>query len=99
VREEGLLTLEEAVRRMTSLSAERFQLVDRGLVRKGYWADLTVFDPASVSDRTTYLDPEATPTGIDLVLVNGAVVAEDGRVATDTRSGQVIRRGSRATGR
>jgi N-acyl-D-amino-acid deacylase len=99
VREEGLLTLEEAVRRMTSLSAERFQLGDRGLVRKGYWADLTVFDPGSVSDRTTYLDPEAAPTGIDLVLVNGAVVAEDGRVATDTRSGQVIRRGSPATGR
>jgi N-acyl-D-amino-acid deacylase len=94
VREERLISLEEAVRRMTSLSADRFQLGDRGLVREGYWADLTVFDPESVSDRTTYLEPEAAPLGIELVVVNGTVVAEGGRVATETRAGRVVRRGS-----
>ena len=91
VREEGLISLEDAVRRMTSLSAERYHLEDRGLVREGYWADLTVFDPETVFDRATYLEPEATPAGIDLVVINGAVVAEDGRVATDTRAGRVVR--------
>ena len=94
VREERLISLEEAVRRMTSLSADRFQLRDRGLVREGYWADLTVFDAESVSDRTTYLEPEAAPAGLELVVVNGTVVAEGGRVATDTRPGHVVRRGS-----
>ena len=93
VREEGLLTLEDAVRRMTSLSAARFGLDDRGLVRAGYWADLTVFDQETIFDRATYLEPEATPTGVDLVVINGAVVAENGRVATDSRAGQVVRRG------
>ena len=78
---------------MTSLSAERFRLEDRGLVREGYWADLTVFDPETIFDRATYLEPEATPAGIDLVVINGAVVAEDGRVATDSRAGHVVRRG------
>jgi N-acyl-D-amino-acid deacylase len=99
VREQGLIALEDAVRRMTSLSAERFQLEGRGLVREGYWADLTVFDPETIADRTTYLEPEAAPAGIALVLINGAVVAEDGRVATDTRAGQVVRRGSNGTRR
>ena len=61
VREQRLITLEDAVRRMTSLSAERFHLEGRGLVREGYWADLTVFDPETIADRTTYLEPEAAP--------------------------------------
>jgi N-acyl-D-amino-acid deacylase len=93
-REERLLTLEEAVRKMSSLSAERFQLEDRGLVRKGYWADLTVFDPETISDNTTYLEPEQPPAGIELVLVNGAPIVEDGHVDTTTLAGRVLRRGS-----
>jgi N-acyl-D-amino-acid deacylase len=99
VRDERLITLEDAVRRMTSLSAERFRLRGRGLVRQGYWADLTIFDPEAIADRATYLEPEASPAGIELVLVNGEAVLEDGRVATETRAGQVIRRGSNGTRR
>jgi len=94
VREQKLLTLEEAVRRMTSLSATRFQLRNRGLVREGYWADLTVFDPDTVSDETTYLQPDRPPQGIDYVLVNGAVVVDHNSVDTKTLAGKVIRRGS-----
>lgn len=94
VREEKLLTLEDAVRKMTSLSAERFRLKDRGFVREGYWADLTVFDPETVSDNTTYLEPEASPSGIELVLVNGSVVVEKGSVDTETLAGKVLRRGA-----
>ena len=93
-REEQLLTLEEAVRKMTSLSAERFKLKDRGLVRKGYWADLTVFDPETISDNTTFLEPEQPPTGIELVLINGTVIVEDGRVDPATLAGRVLRRDS-----
>jgi N-acyl-D-amino-acid deacylase len=99
VRDEKVITLEDAVRRMTSLSAERFQLEGRGLVREGYWADLTVFDPDTIADRTTYLEPEATPSGVELVLINGSVVAEEGRVATDSRAGHVVRRGANGTRR
>jgi N-acyl-D-amino-acid deacylase len=99
VRDERVISLEDAVRRMTSLSAERFQLDRRGLVREGYWADLTVFDPETIADRTTYLEPEAAPAGIGLVIINGVIVAEDGRVATDTRAGEVVRRGSNGTRR
>lgn len=92
VREEKLLSLEEAVRKMTSLSAKRFQLKNRGLVREGYWADLTVFDPETVYDNATYTKPEQPPTGIELVLINGAVIVEDGRVDTETLAGRVLRR-------
>jgi N-acyl-D-amino-acid deacylase len=99
VRDEKVISLEDAVRRMTSLSAERFQLDRRGLVREGYWADLTVFDPDTIGDRTTYLEPEASPTGIELVLINGTVVAEGDHVATEARPGRVVRRGSNGTRR
>jgi N-acyl-D-amino-acid deacylase len=99
VRDEQVIGLEDAVRRMTSLSAERFQLEGRGLVREGYWADLTVFDPDTIADRTTYLEPEAAPSGIELVLINGTVVAEGDHVATDSRPGQVVRRGANGTRR
>jgi N-acyl-D-amino-acid deacylase len=91
VRERGALRLEEAVRKMTSLPAQRFGLVDRGLVRPGLWADLVVFDPAAVADRATFEAPHAPPAGFRFVLVNGEVVVEDGR-HLGTRPGQVLRR-------
>ncbi len=94
VREEKLLTFEEAVRKMTSLSAERFRLKDRGLVREGCWADLTVFDAETVWDNTTYLEPDAPPSGIQLVLINGAVIVENGTVDTEMLAGRVLRRDS-----
>ena len=91
VREQKLLTLEDAVRKMTSLSAERLKLKDRGLVRQGCWADLTVFDPDTVWDDTTYLEPDRPPRGIDYVLINGVVIVERGRVDTRTLAGKVLR--------
>lgn len=89
VREKGTVRLEEAIRKMTSLPAQRFGLTDRGLVRPGMWADLAVFDAATVADRATFEAPHAPSHGFRYVLVNGEVVAEDGR-HTGMRSGRVL---------
>jgi N-acyl-D-amino-acid deacylase len=91
VREEKLLSLEEAVRKMTSLAAERLRIPKRGTVSEGCWADLTVFDPATIGDRASYEEPAARPAGIDYVLVNGTVVVEHDRIDTETLAGRVIR--------
>ena len=90
VRERKVLSLEEAIRRMTSASCERFGLVNRGLVREGYAADLVLFDPATVQDLATYEAPKQEPAGIALVVVNGQVAFEDGR-HTGAGSGQMLR--------
>jgi dihydroorotase/N-acyl-D-amino-acid deacylase len=79
VREEKLLTLETAVRKMTGLPAQRIGLTDRGLVRKGYFADLVIFDPATVADQSTYEESRRYPIGIRYVIVNGEVVVENGK--------------------
>jgi N-acyl-D-amino-acid deacylase len=79
VRARGVLTLEDAVRRMTSLSCDRFGLVDRGRIAAGQWADLVVFDADTVVDTATYDDPKQEPAGIDWVLVNGQVTVDHGR--------------------
>ena len=71
VRERGVLTLPEAVRRMTSLSARTFGMVERGEVREGWHADLVLFDPATVTDEATYDDPKREPSGVLAVVVNG----------------------------
>jgi N-acyl-D-amino-acid deacylase len=84
-----VITLEEAVRKMTSLPAGHFRLANRGLIRTGYAADLVVFDPASVADAATYESPHAYALGIPYVVVNGAVVVNNG-TQTDARPGQVI---------
>jgi N-acyl-D-amino-acid deacylase len=90
VRELGVLRLEDAVRRMTSLPASVFRLSDRGVLREGAWADLVVFDPAKVQDRATFDDPHHYATGFDAVFVNGVeVVAKDEH--TCARPGQVLR--------
>ncbi|HUF48229.1 MAG TPA: D-aminoacylase [Vicinamibacterales bacterium] len=91
VRERGVLTLEEAVRRMTSLPARHFRLAGRGEVRVGAPADLVVFDPARVADRATYSQPHASPAGMALVVVNGVVVVREGQ-HTGARQGSVVRR-------
>jgi N-acyl-D-amino-acid deacylase len=90
VRDRGVLGLEEAVRRMTSLSADTFGLVDRGRIREGCWADLVLFDPATVIDTATYDDPQREPDGIRLVVVNGQVAFEDG-LHTGIGSGKMLR--------
>jgi N-acyl-D-amino-acid deacylase len=92
VRERGVLTLDEAVHRMTQLSCERFGLAGRGLVREGYRADLVLFDPATVRDVATYEDPKREPEGIAMVVVNGQVACEGGQ-HTGAGAGQMLRRG------
>jgi N-acyl-D-aspartate/D-glutamate deacylase len=89
-REERLLTLEQAVRKMTALPAERFGLAGRGLLREGGAADLVLFDPRTVSDASTFERPHAYPAGIDLVVVNGRI-AWDG-VRLTAGAGRVLRR-------
>jgi len=76
VREEKVLSLEEAVKKMTSVTAERFGLSDRGVIREGAWADLVLFDAQTVADRATYTDPHQYPEGIPYVVVNGVVVID-----------------------
>jgi N-acyl-D-aspartate/D-glutamate deacylase len=90
VRERGTLGLAEAVRRMTSLSAETFGLVERGRVRAGFWADLVLFDPATIVDTATYDDPQREPTGISLVVVNGEIAYERG-AHTGVGAGKMLR--------
>jgi N-acyl-D-amino-acid deacylase len=92
VRERKLFSLEEAVRKMTSLPARRLGLADRGRIAEGVFADIVIFDPATIADRGTFTSPHQYPTGISLVLVNGVPVV-DGHTITAARPGRVLRRG------
>lgn len=88
-REQKLFSMEEAVRKMTSLPAGKLGLTDRGYLRPGYKADVTIFDPLTVRDTATFTDPKQYPTGIPWVLTNGQVVIENGR-HNGSRPGMVI---------
>jgi N-acyl-D-amino-acid deacylase len=90
VRERKIISLEEAVRKMTSLPAEHFRFADRGVIREGAAADLVVFDPAQVRDVATYDKPHAYAEGVPYVLVNGVLVVDKG-AQTEARPGQVLR--------
>jgi len=90
VREQGVISLEEAVRRMTSLPAQKFGLKNRGLLREGFAADLVIFNENEVSDLSTYTQPHAYSKGFRYVLVNGKLVIEEGR-HTGERSGAVLK--------
>ncbi|MGZ6256202.1 MAG: amidohydrolase family protein, partial [Candidatus Limnocylindria bacterium] len=92
VRDEQLLSLEEAVRKMTGAPAARLGLTDRGLLRDGFAADLVVFDPARVRSNATYDEPRRFPDGIEYVAVNGELVV-DGGAQTDALPGRALRRG------
>lgn len=89
VKERGVLTLPDAIRRMTSWPATRMRLADRGVIRTGAWADVVIFDLATLADRATYDEPTLYPEGIEYVLVNGAVVIDQGR-HTGERPGHVL---------
>ncbi|HEU5182652.1 MAG TPA: D-aminoacylase [Candidatus Polarisedimenticolia bacterium] len=93
VQERGLLTLEEAIRKMTSLPAARLGVSDRGVVRPGAHADLVAFDPVLVRDRATCADPRLYPDGIELVVVNGTVAVRGGEIVA-AHAGRVLRRGA-----
>ena len=90
VRDQGVLSLPEAVRRMTSLPAATFGMEGRGTLREGSFADLVLFDPAVIEDLATYDDPQRAPAGIDRVFVNGAVALEQGR-HTNSGTGKMLR--------
>ena len=90
VRDEKLMALEEAVRKMTSLPASRMGLHERGILRPGMMADLVAFDPEQVRDRSTFADPFHYSEGIPYVAVNGRLVVDDGRI-TGERPGRVLR--------
>jgi N-acyl-D-aspartate/D-glutamate deacylase len=90
VREMGAISIEEAVRKMSGFPAERFRIKDRGLLREGCGADVVIFDPETVADRSTWDEPRLEPVGIDRVIVNGQVAVEQGR-ATGALPGRVLR--------
>jgi N-acyl-D-aspartate/D-glutamate deacylase len=92
VRARGVLRLEDAVRKMTSLNAAKVQILDRGLLRAGQFADISIFDAEAVTDRATYLDPFQYSDGIVFVVVNGQLVLDQGR-HTQLRPGRALRRG------
>jgi N-acyl-D-aspartate/D-glutamate deacylase len=87
---ENVLSLEDAVRKMTSLPAQVMRLEDRGSLREGYWADVVVFDPETVRDQATFEKPKQYPVGIEHVLVNGVPVLRDGE-HTGAKSGKAVR--------
>jgi N-acyl-D-amino-acid deacylase len=91
VRNRGVLSLEDAVRRMTSLPARTFILRDRGLVREGMAADLVVFDPARVEDKATFAKPHQYSQGFDFVLVNGKIAVDEGQL-TSARGGRPLKK-------
>jgi N-acyl-D-amino-acid deacylase len=95
VRKRKVVTLEDAVRKLTSLPATRMRLFDRGALRAGLWADLTIFDFDRIQDNATYENPVAVPVGIDYVLVNGVIVVDEGK-HTGAKPGKVLVNSSRS---
>ena len=90
IRDRKVVELEEGIRKMTSLSAQQVGITERGLIKEGHYADLVLFDPETVKDRSTTRDPHLTSVGIEKVWVNGELVFADGQV-TGNRPGNVIR--------
>jgi N-acyl-D-amino-acid deacylase len=90
VREERKLTLEEAIRKFSALPAQRMRLTDRGVLKAGMWADVVVFDPATVRDLATFAEPNQLSQGMEYVLVNGVAVVDQGKM-TGARPGKVLR--------
>lgn len=92
VREQKLMRLEEAIRKMTSLTAQRFGIHNRGLIKEGMQSDITIFNEEEVYDNATYAESNKGPSGIEYVLVNGRMVLEKGVMKKDLKSGKVLRR-------
>jgi N-acyl-D-amino-acid deacylase len=90
VREEHALTLPDAIRKFSALPAQRMRLTDRGVLKKGMWADVVVFDPEKITDKATFEEPNQLSVGMDDVLVNGVPVIEDGKM-TGKLPGKVLR--------
>jgi len=91
-REEKVLPLEEAIRKITSFTAEKFGLAGRGRIREGFWADLAVFDPDRILDKAAFENPHQYPVGIPHVIVNGVPAVRDGE-HTGALAGKILRKG------
>jgi len=91
VRDEKVITLEDAIRRMTSLPAQKFQLKDRGLIKEGMQADIIIFDESKVADLSTFEQPHQYSTGFKYILVNGKLTVENG-VHNETKNGCILKR-------
>jgi len=92
VREQKLMSLEEAIRKMTSLTAQRFSIQDRGLIKEGMQADITIFDEEEIYDNATYTESDKGPSGIEYVLINGQLALEKGVMNKGLKAGKVLRR-------
>jgi dihydroorotase/N-acyl-D-amino-acid deacylase len=90
VREDKLLSLQEAIRKFSALPAQRMRLADRGVLKKGMWADVVVFDPEKISDVATFENPNQLSIGMEYVLVNGVPVIERSKM-TNALPGKVLR--------
>ena len=90
VREDHQLTLPEAIRKFTALPAQRLRLTDRGVLKQGMWADVVIFDPATIHDRATFESPNQLSEGMEYVLVNGVPVIDGGKM-TGALPGRVLR--------
>ncbi|MBD3190312.1 MAG: amidohydrolase family protein [Candidatus Heimdallarchaeota archaeon] len=91
VRKEQILEFEEAIRKMTSFPAQRLGLFDRGLIREGNWADIVIFDPKTIIDKATFLEPHQYPEGIEYIIVNGEITIEKGK-HLGIKAGKVLRK-------
>jgi N-acyl-D-amino-acid deacylase len=91
VREERILSWEEAIRKMSSFPAQRFSILNRGIIRLGMWADITIFNPKTIIDRSTYKEPHQFPTGIPYVIVNGKETISEGKY-TNIKAGTTLRK-------
>jgi dihydroorotase/N-acyl-D-amino-acid deacylase len=90
VREDHALTLPDAIRKFSSLPAERLRLSDRGVIKQGMWADIVMFDPAAITDVATFENPNQLSVGMQFVLVNGEPVIDEGKM-TNFLPGKVLR--------
>lgn len=93
VRQEGILSLPEAIRKMTSMPTDRFRIADRGWLRPGAFADIVIFDPQTVIDNATFTNAHQYPTGMPYVIVNGRVAVDDGKTANE-HYGRALRKGT-----
>ena len=90
MREEHALTLPDAIRKFSSLPAQRMHIADRGVLKKGLWADIVVFDPETITDKATFAEPNQLSEGMQYVLVNGVPVIDGGKM-TQALPGKVLR--------
>ena len=89
-RDQKLMPLEEAIRKITSMPAQREHMTDRGLLKTGYFADITIFDPATIIDKATFTEPNQPSEGVAYVLVNGQLEFDHGKL-TGTKAGRALR--------